>query len=374
MQPLRILHTEASLDLGGQEFRVLSEVIGMNRRGHSVLLAVQPGSLLGRYANQSGVQTEVLNMQTVRFPWLVLEFLRIVKRYEIDVLHTHGSIDSWTASIAGRLAPSKPLVVRARHKSTPVSRTIRHRWLYGMLPHMVVVTGEAVRKGLIEDIQLPPSHVVSIPTGVDLSQFSPGSSNEPLQREWGVSPHDLVVGTVAFFRSYKGLEYFLRAVQVIISKIPRAKIFLVGSGPDQMKLEQQVSDLGLDASVRLVGFHSDIPQVLEVFDVFVLSSVWGEGVPQALTQAMAMERAVVATNVGGVPEVVKDGENGFLVEPRDVEALADRVCVLLQDSKLRQDFGRAGRACVVERYSQETMLDHTEHLYAQLLSQATLRA
>ena len=152
--------------------------------------------------------------------------------------------------------------------------------------------------------------------------------SEELKREWGIDRHDLVVGTVAFFRSYKGLEYLLRAARMVVSKIPRVKFFLVGSGPDQVQLEQQIADLQLEANVNLIEFHSDVPQVLKLFDVFVLSSIRGEGVPQALTQAMAMERAVVATNVGSVPEVVKDGENGFLVEPRDVDRLANKVCAV----------------------------------------------
>ena len=156
---------------------MLSEATGMNQRGHSVVLVVQPTSLLGQYAKQLGIRTEMLNMQTVRFPLLILEFLRIVQRYRVDVLHTHGSVDSWTASIAGQLAKPKPLIIRARHKSTPVSNTIRHRWIYGQLSHAVVVTGEAIRRDLLKGLHLPATHVVSIPTGVDLNRFVP----EPTQ-------------------------------------------------------------------------------------------------------------------------------------------------------------------------------------------------
>ena len=171
--PLRILHTESSLGMGGQEYRVLEEAQGMETRGHKVVVAAPQGSQLAALAKQRGLQVKTTSSGNRGWITLIPSYLRIMKECEIDVVNTHGSLDSWTASIAGRISSRRPIIIRTRHKSTPVSRTWRHRLLYGRLPHVVTTTGEAVRQELMTGNRLSPSRVISIPTGVDLERFHP---------------------------------------------------------------------------------------------------------------------------------------------------------------------------------------------------------
>ena len=142
--------------------------------------------------------------------------------------------------------------------------------------------------------------------------------------------------------------------------------WIVGDGPQQETVKKQVIAEGLQHHVRLTGFREDIPDLLAHMDVFVLASIDGEGIPQGVTQALAMERAVVATKVGGIPEVIRDGKNGYLVDPKNSEQLAEKICNLLSDRELRRGFGTCGRDRIHECYGLETMLDRTEQLYESL--------
>ena len=372
VKPFRILHTESSRGLGGQEYRVLHEVMGMKDRGHQVILAVQPSSQLKDRALKCGLCVEPVDMRKSRWIFLVSSFTRLISKYNIDVINTHGSIDSWTASLAGRLSRNKPLIIRTRHKSTPISNTFRHRFLYRVLPHGIVTTGQVVREAMIQNNGIEESRIVSIPTGVDLSRYTPYAPDEDLKKEWQIDLGDLVVGTVAFLRDYKGLGYFLEAARLVADKMSNVWFWIIGSGPVQKELEQQIAVLGLRERVLLTGFREDIPQILGFMDVFVLSSISAEAVPQVLTHALAMERAVVATKVGGVSEVVQDGCSGLLCPPKDSAGLADKILTLLMAPDLRARLGQTGRRIVLNSYGVESMLDKTEALYLHLMNLRSL--
>lgn len=367
LKSLRILHTESSRSLGGQEFRVLHEAMGMKDRGHQVILAVQPSSQLREQALKYGLSVEMVDMRKSRWIILVSCFTKLISQYEFDIINCHGSIDSWTASIAGRISRSKPLIIRTRHKSTPISNTFLHRLLYRDLPHGIVTTGQVVRESMIQNNGIENSRIVSIATGIDLSRYIPYVPSESLRKEWKLAQEDLVVGTVAFLRDYKGLNYFLEAAKIVTNKIPNVYFWIVGSGPVEKELEQQIATLGLRERVLLTGFREDIPQILGLIDVFVLSSISSEGVPQVLSQALAMERAVVASEVGGVSEVVQDGCSGLLCSPKDPIGLAEKILILLMDKNLRAQLGKAGRKIVLNSYGVNSMLDKTEAFYLHLM-------
>lgn len=367
MQPLRILHTECSGDLGGQELRVLLEAQGMAQRGHQIVLAVPAKSRLRDAAEKAGVPVEPLRFHNGRFPALVLEFMRILRRREVRIVNTHGSLDSWTASLAARFAPTRPILIRTRHKSTPVTNTARHRLLYKRWPHVIVTTGLTVRERFIGGLGVPPSQVVSIPTGVDTERFKPRAPSGAIRQELGIESEGPLIGSVAFLRSYKGLGYLIDAAARLRRRYPDARFVIAGDGPEQGELSRRIHRAGLAKTVTLLGFRGDIPNVLSELDVFVLPSVEGEGLPQALTQAMAMQRAIVSTPAGGIPEVLHHGITGLLARIADAESLAECIGMLLQDRLLRMRLGRAARECILKEYTLEHMLDRTELLYGRLL-------
>ena len=367
MSRLRILQTEASTGFGGEEMRVLADTEGMLRRGHTVMLAAPSKSVLRTEAERKGLPVVSLNMVRHRMPALILEFLRIIRKHDIQIVNTHGSLDSWTASIAARLSSVKPIVIRSRHKSIRVSDTFLHRLLYRVLPHGIIATGEVVRQHLINQLRIPPERIWTIPTGVDMRLFEPGPRDGRVRRELGLSARHLLVGTVAFLRRYKGLDYLIEAVHALASRFPDLRTLIAGDGPEKEALVAKVKSLDLEDRVIFAGHRDDVPDIMASLDIFVLTSVDTETLPQTIRQAMAMQRAVIATSVGSVADVVRDRETGFLIHPRNVPQLVDAIAELAEDHELRDRLGTAGRSLVADRYSLEHMLDETEALCCGLL-------
>jgi glycosyltransferase involved in cell wall biosynthesis len=371
-QPLRILHTESSMGMGGQEYRVLLEVQGMAMRGYGMVLAAPRRSPVAVLAQERGVQVHPAPMGNRGWMTAVPAYLKIIKQNQIDVIHTHGSQDSWTASIAGRLSFRRPLIVRTRHKSTPVSRSLRHHFLYEKLPHAVITTGEQVRQSLITRHKLNPAQVISIPTGVDLNRFRLTPPDASLRQKIGLREQGLVIGVVAFLRPEKGLEVLLDAVKLLKNSFPALECLIIGEGGEKRSLLARITKLKLEQCVHVLGFRDDIPALLALLDVVVIPSLSGEGVPQSLTQALAMARPVVASTDGGIPEVVEDGVTGLLVPPGNPVILSEKVAFILHNPSAGFRLGQAGRQLIEERYSLEMMLTRTENLYRRLLQSGYL--
>lgn len=365
MVKFRILHTESSLGLGGQEYRILSEARLMGLRGHHVVIAAPENSQLAGLAKQEGLLCEAIPVGLSGWGRLMPVFLRLIRDHKIQIIHTHGSQDSWMASLAGRLSSYRPVIVRARHKSTPVSPSFRHDVLYRFLPHAVTTTGEAVRQQLLDRNHLYPHAVISIPTGVDIHRFQSDTMNVALKHALGIQAEQLVIGTISFLRPEKGMDVLIEAMCLLKKEFPQVCCLIVGDGQEHQALLEQIRQRQLEGTVVLAGFREDIPELLRLMDVFVLPSL-EEGMPQSLLQALATERAVVASSVGGVPEVIIHGKTGLLVPPRDPVALAQKVECLLREPGQGKAMGQAGRQVIVGHYSVDSMLMKTEELYSSL--------
>jgi glycosyltransferase involved in cell wall biosynthesis len=244
--------------------------------------------------------------------------------------------------------------------------SLRHRLLYGKLPHVVTTTGEAVRQQFITRNGLSPSRVISIPTGVDLERFHPQPPDPALRKSLGLGSHGPLVGAVTFLRPEKGMPVLIEAIRLLKNTISTVECLIVGDGGEKLPLLARIRELGLEQSVHIVGFRQDIPALLTLLDVVVIPSL-EEGIPQSLTQALAMERPVVASAVGGVPEVVEDGVTGLLVPPRNPAILAEKIAFILHNPATGARMGQMGRQVIKERYSMEGMLTQTENVYRRLL-------
>lgn len=362
-----VLHTESSLGWGGQEIRILEEAKGIRKRGHRLKIACQPGSKLSIKAEEAGIEVIRISMGRISYPSAILKFRRMIENFSIDIINTHSSRDSWLASIAGRLSKRRPMILRTRHLSTPISRSRLSRFLYERLPHKVITTGEAIRRQMIEDNGFDEKRIISIPTGVDLNLFDPERVNGTLRSDWGVPAYVPVIGMVAVIRSWKGHEYFVDAAGIVLKEFPEARFFIVGDGPRKEIVSNYIKARGLQDSIIMTGQRDDIPHVMASFDIVVLPSYANEGLPQSLIQAMAMGKPVIASNVGSIPEVVIDGKTGYLVPPRSPSAIAEKIISLLKDNGLRLEMGDEGRSLVSSRLSLEDMLNRIEALYTDLI-------
>ena len=365
-----ILHTEASTGWGGQEIRILTESVGMIERGHRVLLVCQPRSVISKKASEQGIETIVMPLRGA-FDVKGIRRLRALYRdQKVDIVNTHSSKDSWCAGLAAKLS-SGVKVIRTRHLSIPIKRSFDSRLLYCTLPDAVVTTGEAIRKQVIK-VGVNPENVVSIPTGIDLKVFDPNKANGAVFREDIRVSSDLpLIGTVGMLRVMKGHSYLLNAAAEVIREFPKARFVIVGDTAFESNIKehlaQQVEELGIADSIIMPGYREGIPNVMAALDVFVLASIRSEGVPQVITQAMAMKRPVVGTNVGSIYEQIIDKETGFLIEKANSAQIRDSILALLRNPVMARDMGEKGRKLVEERFSLETMLDKTEALYARIM-------
>lgn len=351
---MNIVMTESSRSVGGQESAVLLYANGLRARGHRVDLVLDPGSPIHRMAERQRLPVIPIPMRPANYGSALFAFSRLLRRCRPDIVHANSSRDSWMASVAARAIRSGPKIIRSRHISTPLKKSRLTRLLYQRLyDHVIVTGGEITRRALIERDGLAPDRVAAFPIGIDVSQFCPGAPGRNLKEELGLPADHHLVGIISYLRRYKGHRYFVEAAARISSQITNVTFVIVGEGPEERAIRSHIQELGLMNTVRLLGFREDLVDVFRSLDVFILPSVEGDTIPQALMQALAVGLPVLSTTVASIPDVVKDGETGLLVPPHDSVSLAERLGSLLQDEALRRTLGAKACRLVREQYSLE---------------------
>lgn len=339
------------------------------KRGHDLRVIVEPGSPMMELLRSKGVPVEPVLMGRSHYPTAILAFRGLLQRIRPAILHVNSSRDSWIGGIASRLVSGRPAVVRTRHISTPLNRTLTTRLLYRHLLDFVIVTGgERTRRYLIERDGLDPHRVAAFPIGIDVEYFRPAPPDRDLRTELGLPPGQLLVGLISYLRSYKGHEYYVEAAKFVARQRTDVTFLIVGEGPEESRIRASIQEARLSDRIRMLGFRDDLLNVFRSLDVFVIPSVEGDTIPQVLMQALAMGLPVVSTAVGSIPDVILDGQTGFVVPPRDADALAARIQSLLSDASLRTSMGKQGRAVVERSYSLDRMLDELERVYKNVLA------
>jgi glycosyltransferase involved in cell wall biosynthesis len=293
---------------------------------------------------------------------------RHLQRHETDIIHVHKGRAHATSLIAATGLGRHPLLVVNRGVTFPLD--VFNKWKYRH-PRVgaIVCVADAVREIVNRSGGLESERVHTIYGGTDCGSFDPARNDGVSVRvELGLDPNDLVIGQVSV-RDWKGWTDLIAAFASIAPRFPAARLFLVGCEPgrERLKVEAAALGAGLADRVATLPFRSDMPNLLAACDVVVDASRAGTGITGTIREAMAMGRAVVATDYGGNRELVKDGKVGLLVPPRDPVALASALTRLLDDSDLREGLGAAARRRVAEHFSTEKRIDKLETLYRQVL-------
>jgi glycosyltransferase involved in cell wall biosynthesis len=360
-----ILHTEWSGGWGGQEMRVVAESVALRERGHNMVIACQPDSQILQEAKAEGLPTVPMRLRKGLDVAGITHCVRAIRAHGIDLVHTHSSPDAWTCGMAARLAGVR--VVRSRHLSTPVKPGWTSRLVYGRLADRVITSGQAIRDHLVAINALDPARIVSIPAGIDVQRFTPASDSRALRRELGFADADFVIGIVAVLRSWKGHTHLIDAVQRLCAENVPAKLLIVGTGPQEDALQRKVTQLGMDRRVLMLGYRTDVPRLIGAMDCSVLPATRNEATSQALPQALAMKVPVIATAVGGLPEVVIHQQTGLLIPPGDTDALCGALRWMHQHPAEAKQMAERGHAHVHANFTFERMIDRTEAVYQELL-------
>lgn len=361
----RIVHSEASTGWGGQERRILAELEGFRRRGHAVWLLAPPRSEIFRRAQTAGIACAPVDYVRWKFPFAVVRVAAWLRRTGPHIVNPHSSRDGWLVGVAARLA-RVPFVVRTRHFDVPISSRHVSGIVYSCLADHVLTTSPKVTEHFRELFKLPADRVSTLPTGIDLEKFSPGGHHAELlpgDHQKGLP----LIGMVSIIRRAKGHETLLLAADQLRQQGFPANYVIVGDGPNLERVRAKVAELKLEDCVTFTGERDDVPAVLRALSLLAIPSLH-EGIPQTGLQALATKTPVVASNVGGIPSIIRDGETGRLVPPGEVVALAVTIREALQDTATTQRMCDAGRVLVEKEHSLEGMLDQIELLYRRYLS------
>jgi glycosyltransferase involved in cell wall biosynthesis len=292
-----------------------------------------------------------------------------LRKHKFDVIQTHlhesnniGRLAACLAQTPIKIATDHSIRYRAMSRfdialDQSLSRATTQR----------VAISNAVAKATCRRLHLDRKHIIVIPNSIPSKTFRSISHTERClkRRELAIQHADLVITTVGRLDPEKKHDLLLVAMRQVANAFPNAKLLIVGLGPLRQKLETQARSLGLGNRVQLLDFRRDIEEILEASDIFVLPSEW-EGLPLALLEAGARKLPVVASNVGGIPEIIKNGDSGYLVESGNASELSNRLIRLLGDPVLRESFGEAYHRKIWKCYRSECVVPQLEHLYQRL--------
>jgi glycosyltransferase involved in cell wall biosynthesis len=368
---VKVLETNFHRGWGGQPSRILMTASGLTARGHEVTLAVPPGSILGERARASGLRTfEECRFRHPRHLLQALADRRALKRHlagqRYDLVSAHGSQDLWTAALAG-----SPLLVFTRHNTKAIATHPLNRWLYRRVDHLIVVSASVLdryepffRKG-----DLDRRRVSIIPSAYRPDRFHPGIDPGEVRASLGLDARTPLIGVVGRLVEDKGQDDLLRAAAILAPRHPEAVTVLVGTGRAERPLRTLAASLGVESRVRFLGFRDDVPAITSALSVSVLPSVDCDASSAVLKEALACGVPVVATDIGGASEIVRDGETGFVVPPRAPERLAAALDTLLSDPLRAAAMGRKGAEDVRARFTPDRLADGTIEAYARALAE-----
>ena len=357
---MNVLHIDEQTGWRGGEQQASYLIRGLADRKHQCFIAGKPDSEF--LARDHGVADLVRIAVPCRGEFDIVTAYRLaraVKTHAIDILHAHSSHAVTYAVLAKKLA-GRGRVVASRRVDFPPNANIFSRWKYRQ-PDRIVAISDCIAR-IMREFGVRDDQLRTVHSGIDLKRFDVA----PLPRaELGVPEGVPLAGNVAALVGHKDHETLLNAVPHILRELPDFRLVIAGEGPLRPKLEAQIARLQIGNSVTLLGQRDDVPRLLRALDVFVLSSS-EEGLGTSVLDAMACGIPVVATNAGGIPEMVRDGETGLLVPVADAAALGAAVLRLYGNDTLRGVVVNAAHALICSRFTVEQMIEGNIAVYESL--------
>lgn len=365
----KIAHIDAETGFSGGETQVLLLMEGLRERGHRCCLISPPGSKAEARARERHFETRAVSMRNdVDLP-SVLKLRRTIDEVAPDLVHLHTGRATWLGGLAAKLAHRPAITTRRMDRD--VDRGWRTRWIYGSLAQRAVAVSHAV-KGCLEDGGVDRAIIDCVPDAIAPWRACENSVRMCTRGSLGVRDDAIVILTLASLTHRKGLDVLIEAIARLARRGVRPHVWIAGQGPQRAALSQQIEAFGLGDHVRLLGQRADAPALLSACDVFVLPAR-REGLGVAALEAMGAGRAVIATRVGGLAEVVVEDRTGVLVPPEDSVALANAIERLCVDERTRARLANAGPAHVAARYLAGQIVEAYESIYEAVIAAYSLR-
>ncbi|MBI2167181.1 MAG: glycosyltransferase [Candidatus Omnitrophica bacterium] len=365
-QPV-IRYVFPTMNLGGAEKHVISLASGLRERGFDtgIVTLFEEGALADSI-RENGLPFVCLRQKSGWGPATFFRISRWIRSARPDVLHTYLFGFHFFVGLPARVL-KVPILISSRRELAQWKKR-RHRWLENWgnrFVDRVVCCSEAAKKWTVQNEQIDPDKVLTLHNGVDLRQFDGAVRESKIRLEFRIPIGAPLIGTVANFSYEKGYPYLLEAVRRIHERRPDAWFLFVGSGRFEQEIKAQAQAGSVGKRIIFAGQRPDIPEILRGLDIFVLASLI-EGFPNVLLEAMAMAKPVVATAVGGIPELITSDKEGLLVPARDGKSLAEAILGLLGNPEKASRLGQEALQKIKNRFSIERMVDDYDKLYRTL--------
>jgi len=360
---MRILYVDLDREWRGGQSQALLTVRGLRALGHDAQLLSVRESPLARRAAAAGIPVHEVGKKARRISAALL-LRKMLSRQNYDVLHTnepHALTAAWLAGAAGRAR-----VVASRRVAYSLSGSGLARKRYHIAQRIAAIS-YFVEKSILGS-GVPPEKVTVVYEGVEVPPLPTPEARRKARQRWGVTGDEKLLGCIGYLLAEKGQEIAIRALSTLHMRIPAARLLLAGDGPCRPALEALVQQLGLRDEVIFAGFVEDVSQVYVALDAFVFPSL-AEPLGTSLLAAMAWGLPVLAVASGGVPEYVKDGDNGLLAAQSDPELFSAGIVRLLSDESLGITLGQNARRTIAERFSADRMVENTIHVYEGVLQE-----
>ena len=362
------------MKLGGAERHVLNLASGLRKRGYPAGIAClfREGKLAPEVRKEK-IPFVCLDAHESWGPSTVFQIYRWIRSNPIDILHTYLFGFHFYAGLPAKLC--KVPVVLSSRREIPLWQKLRHRWIENagnLFVDRVICCSDAVKSWTLQKERLQPEKVLTLYNGVDTEFFTPDQNGAGIRHEFGIPEKAPLIGTVANFSFEKGYPYLLDAAQKVLKFNQDARFLFVGSGPLEKEMKDGAQKIPGHERIIFAGSRSDIRELIGAMDIFVLASLI-EGFPNVLLEALALEKPVIATRVGGIPELIHSAREGVLVPAKDSQALADMILLFLQKYDEARVFGLRGAGKIHESFTLDRMIDQYESLYLSLAEKKGLR-
>ena len=368
MKRIKILHLVEDLKIGGLERVIESIVTGLDKdRYDAEVWCLAHGGEIAEELIDRGVSVKILGMKSYYNPLRIIALSRLIREKGVEILHTHGYFASTFGRLAAILA-RVPVIITHVH-STYYGYSKRNLLIERFLSFFtdkIVCVSVAVQKFVLEVEGINEKKPLVIYNGVEDMGVREAKS-EVSRKSFGISDSKIVVITVASLTPHKGHGVLIDAMHILTQAYQNLRLLIVGDGPLRNDLAEYVMRLDLSRNIVFTGLKRDIYSLLRLSDIFVLPSLEREGLGIAMIEAMACGLPVIGTRLGGIPEVIEENVNGFLVTPGNPEELAVAIEKLISDKTARERMGRMGRKIFEKKFTVTKMTESIESLYDELL-------
>lgn len=383
MGKIKVLHIITRLDRGGSSENTLFSCIGLNKDKFEVSLfvgkTISPDRDLIREAESHGVEFLFIPelIRGLSFLKDIKAFLKIyvfLRKEGFAIVHTHSSKAGFIGRLAAKLA-GVPIIIYTPHGHVFYGYFNRfltrffislERWAATFTDKIITLTERGKEEYLSFKIA-PPEKFTAIYSGIRFEKFLNIQIDSKLRKKaLGLSEDCLVIGTVGRLVPIKGHFYLIDAMRYLLKEIPGVTLLIIGEGPLKHKLESQVDKMGLTQAIKFLNFQENIQNILSILDLFVLPSL-NEGMGRVIVEAQISGLPIVATQVGGIPDLVIDGVNGFLISPKNPELLAQAMIKILKNNELAKKMGELGKRGALQKFGAKQMIGKIEFLYDMLL-------